>query len=93
MNFEYFKPRQQEVLLKTSHSSTHKASSSVSKCFLCPFPWHAESIALLLPQQPGSEGAEDARTYYLLLRINEASLESLELQRLEPGQNLAMELY
>lgn len=89
MNFEYLKPRQQEVLLKTSHSSTHKASSSVSKCL----PWHAESIALLLPQQPSSEGAEDARTYYLLLRINEASLESLELQRLEPGQNLAMELY
>lgn len=77
MNFKYFKPSQQEVLLKTSHKSTHKASSSVSKWFPCPFPWQEESIALLLPQQPGSEGAEDARTNYLLLGINEASLETL----------------
>lgn len=93
MNFKCLKPSQQEVLLKTSHNCVHKESSSVSKCFLCPFSWQAESIALLLPQQPGSKGAEDVRKNYLLLGINAASLESLELQRFEPGQNLSMEMY
>lgn len=52
-----------------------------------------KSITLLLPQQPGSEDAESAGTNRLLLGINAASLESLELHRFVPGGNLATELH
>lgn len=71
------------------------ATVPIKQVVLCPsaFPAPFPGIALLLPQQPGSKGAEDAGTNYLLLGINAASLESLELQRFEPGENLAMELY